>query len=88
MAKRKKPSRLFKTARTMGENVGMLALESKEHSRNLARKGKKGLRTAAETLEKASKKVEKKAVITTKETIPQIMKEFKKGIRKGMKKKR
>ena len=88
MAKRKKPSRLFKTARTMGENVGMLALESKEQSRILARKGKKGLRTTAETLGKAGKKAERKVMITTKETIPQIVKEFKSGLRKGMKKKR
>lgn len=88
MAKRKKPSELFKTARLMGENVGRLVIESKEQSRILARKGKKGLRTTAETLGKASKKAQRKAMITTKETIPQVMKEFKKGLRKGMKKKR
>jgi uncharacterized membrane-anchored protein len=88
MAKRKKPSELFKTARNMGENVGKLVLGSKEQSRILARRGKKGLKTTAETLEKAGKKAERKAMITTKETIPQIMKEFKKGLRKGMKKKR
>ena len=88
MTKRKKPSELFKTARNMGENVGRLVSESKEQSRILAKRGKKGLRTTAETLGKAGKKAERKAMITTKETIPQLMKEFKSGLRKGMKKKR
>ena len=84
MAKRKKPSELFKTARLMGENVGRLVLESKR----TVKKGKRGLKTTAETFGKASKKAERKVMITTKETIPQIAKEFKKGLRKGMKKKR
>ena len=82
MSKRKKHSELFKTARVMGENVGRLVLESKKHSRALARKGRSGLETTAQKL----KKTERKAVTTTKETIPQIMKEFKKGLKSGMKK--
>ena len=83
MSKKKKHSELFKTARVMGENVGRLVLESKKHSRALARKGRSGLETTAEKL----KKTERKAVTTTKETIPQLVKEFRKGIRRGMKKK-
>lgn len=87
MAKRKKSSELFKTARSMGENVGRVVFESKEQSRMLARKGRKGLKTTTEALKTAERRAKKKATVTTKETIPQLMKEFKKGLRKGMKKK-
>lgn len=87
MTKRKKSSEFFKTARGMGENVGRLVLESKEQSRILARKGRKGLETTAEALKVTERKARRKA-ITTKETIPQLMKEFRKGLRRGMKKKR
>jgi len=87
MSKRKKPSELFKISRTMGKNVGRLVLGSKEQSMVLARKGKTGLKTTAERLGKAGKKAGKKARIATQETIPQIMKEFRKGLKEGMKKK-
>ena len=82
MVKRKKRSELFKTARVMGENIGRLVLESKKRSRALVRKSRSGIETTAEKL----KKTERKAVSTTKETIPQLVKEFRKGIRRGMKK--
>lgn len=84
MAKRKKSSDAFKTARLVGENIGKLVMESKK----TFRKGKKGLRYTAETFEAAGKKAEKRAKVTTKETIPQLVKEFKSGIKKGMKKRR
>ena len=83
MVKRKKHAELFKTARAMGENVGRLVLESKKHGKALARKGRSGLEITAKKL----KKTERKAVTTTKETIPQLVKEFRKGIKRGMKKK-
>ena len=84
MAKKKKSSNVFKTARLMGENIGKLVSESKK----TIRKGKKGLEYTAETIETAGKKAERKAKTTTHETIPQLVKEFKRGISKGMKKRR
>ena len=84
MTKRKKTSDAFKTARLMGENIGKLVMESKK----TISKGKKELRYTAETFEAAGKKAEKRAKVTTKETIPQLAKEFRSGLRKGMKKRR
>jgi len=84
MAKKKKSSNVFKAARLMGENIGKLVTESKK----TVRKGKKGLEYTAETIESAGKKAGKKAKATTQETIPQLVKEYKRGINKGMKKKR
>jgi len=91
MSKRKKPSKLFRTARVMGRNVGRLALESMEGSKVLAKKGSKGLKVTAATLgnagRKAGKKVRTTVQTTAQETIPQLMKEFKRGLKEGMKKK-
>ena len=88
MAKKKKSSNVFKTARLMGENVGKLVVESKK----TIRKGKKELMYTAEKLQTAGKKAGREARTTarttTQETIPQLVKEFKKGINKGMKKRR
>ena len=84
MAKRKKSSGAFKTARFMGENLGKLVLESKK----TVKTGKKGLKVTAERLGSVERKVKRKAMTTTKETIPQLAREFKSGLRKGMKKRR
>ena len=86
MSKRKKPSNLFRTSRSMGRKLGSLVLESKERSKVLARKGKKGLEATSESLSKAGKKAGKKARTTTQETIPQMVKAFRRGLKEGMKK--
>lgn len=84
MAKRKKSSDIYKSARLVGENVGRLVVESKK----TVKTGKKELRTTAERLEKVRRKFKREAMTTTQETIPQLVKEFKKGLRKGMNKRR
>jgi len=84
MSKRKKPSNIYKTARVTGRGIGKIVLVSKEKSKVLARKGRKGLKATAETLNKAGKKARKEARTTTQETIPQAVKEFKKGLKEGM----
>ena len=66
----------------MGRKLGSLVLESKERSKVLARKGKKGLEATSESLSKAGKK----ARTTTQETIPQMVKAFRRGLKEGMKK--
>ena len=84
MAKRKKASELFSMARITGENIGKLMIESHKHSRRLARTGRMGMERTAQALSLAHRKAEKAA----KETMPQLIREFNKGLRKGMKKRR
>ena len=83
MAKRKSAD-IYKTSRVMGENVGRLLLESEKRIRT----GRRGLRQTAETLEIVRKEAQRKAKVATQETIPKLVKEFKKGLKKGMQKKR
>ena len=87
MSKRRKPSQLFHTSRVMGRQLGKIVIESKAKSRIIARKGRSGLETTADNIGKAGRKAQKKARTVTQETIPQIVREFRRGLKEGMKKK-
>jgi len=81
MAKRKKTSDIYRMVRITGERIGTLTVESQRQSRILARRG---IRMTTEALSTAQRKAQK----ASRETIPQLIREFNKGLKKGMKKRR
>ena len=84
MAKKKTNEELFRMARSTGENLGRITVESKKQTRTLVRAGRRGVASAKIVLSKAQKRTE----LAAHETIPQLVREFNKGLRRGMKKRR
>ncbi len=77
MAKKKTSEELYKIARVTGENLGKLTVESKKQTKVLVRAGRHALTKAQE-----------KTMKTAHETIPELISEFRKGLKKAMKQRR